>query len=96
MFTDSTLQVFEDLNASGAPSARRGFFHILRISNDLRQVRKRGFLLSRLFFWTFRKKLKADPEKTQAIFPENSSKFVKKLKNLPTKSQFFLNFFSFV
>ena len=44
MLSDSTLQVFEDLNASGAPSARRGFFHILRISNDLRQVRKRGFL----------------------------------------------------
>ena len=50
----------------------------------------------RLFFGHFEKKLKADPEKTQAIFPENSSKFVKKLKNLPTKSQFFLNFFSFV
>ena len=46
MLSDSTLQVFEDLNASGAPSARRGFFHILRISNDLRQVRKRGFLSS--------------------------------------------------
>ena len=44
MLSDSTLQVFEDLNASGAPSARRGFFHILRISNDLRQVRKRGSL----------------------------------------------------
>ena len=44
MLSDSTLQVFEDLNASGAPFARRGFFHILRISNDLRQVRKRGSL----------------------------------------------------
>jgi len=52
--------------------------------------------IKQAFFWTFRKKLKADPEKTQAIFPENSSKFVKKLKNLPTKCQFFLNFFSFV
>ena len=60
----------------------------------IRGFTKKGY--SRLFFWTFRKKLKADPEKTQAIFPENSSKFVKKLKNLPTKSQFFLNSSVFV
>ena len=47
------------------------------------------------FFWTFRKKLKADPEKTQAIFSKNSSRSVKKLKHLPTENQIFLILYSF-
>ena len=54
----------------------------------------RLIIINKQAFLTFRKKLKAVPEKT--IFAKNSSTFVKKLKNLPTKSQFFLNFFSFV
>jgi len=48
------------------------------------------------FFGTFcKKKLQSDPEKNQAIYPQNSSKFVIKLKILPTEHHFFLNLFSF-
>ena len=40
-------------------------------------------------FGHFENKLKADPEKTQAIFPKTQANLFKKHKNLPSENQFF-------